>query len=454
MLNEQLNALKAEKEAVAVELAAAKDTVQTLEHKLEEDAAAALESVKSLEQKLAAAEQSGEMFARQLVKVNDSYHTKLVARDEELARERAEMAKEKEVELQQQHTLFLKETELWKHEIGMLTKTKLELDARVTYLETAVDDVTSLKAEADAEHRTELQAQQALVQEQSSIARQWKDRVMMLENEVDALRAQMTSSEQRWCNKHDALFQQLQMAMMAREDQIAKLEVKTVPTGAVHEPEQVPLARMSVVVHGVQGKLRQAVTATRNAIQQELTHTQRLLERLRLEANELAIHQNGKDMALMARQSRIIQLESQSKNDRQTIQQLESTVTAMTRSREKSESSYKTKYLEQKEHLDITLAVRHGLAGEVQSKRQQIAELETRLRAVTVGKDKSDSRAKQLQQQVAAMKLAHARELEKWAVTVATTTTRSQPIVSRKTPITRPQTVVPTAPEKNVRPSD
>ncbi|KAG6952861.1 hypothetical protein JG688_00013085 [Phytophthora aleatoria] len=93
--------------------------------------------------------------------------------------------------------------------------------------------------------------------------------------------------------------------------------------------------------------------------------------------------------------------------------QLESTLAKSTRVLERKHEGLKSKYQEQKEHLEITLAVRQGLTTDLQAKRKQVAELEREVTRLNLARGKTDVKLKHSQQQMIAMQKVHARELGK-----------------------------------------
>lgn len=381
--------------------------------------------IRDLGHKLSAAEQSGELFARQLVKVNDSYHAKLIERDDEIAREKVELSREKEAELAQQHALFMKETELWKLEIGALTKSKLELEAQ--------------RAAAE------------------SVARGWKEQLEAALLEGRELRAGAVVDKK----VIEALNEWVSALMMEKEDQREEEDVvvtvctsdcgqQTVAEITEH-PAEPPLEHVVLddskesnaafqwnrlermndglrALLAAQRGLAQCVVDTRSTVAGEVAQTQRLLTDLRLQANELAIQQSRRDVVLAARQNRIIQLEAQAKNDRQAVRDLETTLAKTSRVADRKGAAVTARLAEQKEHLELTLAVRRGLASELQTKKQKLMDADSRMKLLEEARRRSDAKAKHLQQQINAMQLVHARELEKAAATVR----RPEPAARKK----------------------
>lgn len=410
-----------------MELLASRVTIARLERRVGDMVAA----MRDLEQKLSAAEQSGELFARQLVKVNDSYHTKLMARDEELAREKAELAREKEAELQQQHALFVKETELWKLEVGALTKSKLELEAQRAaaegsarawkeQLDAVADVLSETKAQAEVDVVRMVRDCQSLQEQLNALVMEKEDRRVVVEAVGTSDTSQQTVAE---ACEEDEQPQENEQQMGDEDGGNTEADAPSDRLVRVDNGLRAPL--------GAQRGLAQSVASTKATLASEADKTQRLFDALRREANELAIQQSGRDVALVARQNRIIQLEAQAKNDRQAARELEDALAKLSRAADRKGAAISARFAEQKEHLELTLAVRRGLAAELQAKKQQLADADAKARVLEEDKRRSDVRARQLQQQIAAMQLVHARELEK-AVAGAKAKPSAGAVASRK----------------------
>lgn len=425
-LEEQVLAAQNDRESVELALLASRATASRLERRVGDMAAA----IRDLEQKLTAAEQSGELFARQLVKVNDSYHIKLVARDEELAREKAELAREKEAEVQQHQALLMKETELWKLEIGSLTKSKLELEAQRAaaenlarsyrnQLDAATDELKETKSQAEAEMARMVAKCWSLQEQLNALVMEKEDR-----REVTETVATNDTSQQTVAETYEEDDQPQEEQPQVDDVVAAESDTRSDRLMRVNDGLRALLSAQ----HG----LAESVAGTKAVLTAESDKTQRLLETLRGEANELAIRLSGRDVALVARQNRIIQLEAQAKNDRQAVRELEDTLAKLSRSADRKGAAVSARLAEQKEHLELTLAVRRGLAAELQTKKQQLADADAKTRALEEDKRRGDVRVKQLQQQIAAMQLVHARELEKAVATLGAKA--SAAATTRKTP--------------------
>ncbi|OWZ03599.1 hypothetical protein PHMEG_00024640 [Phytophthora megakarya] len=172
--------------------------------------------------------------------------------------------------------------------------------------------------------------------------------------------------------------------------------------------EEVVLEKMTLT------KEKESVVEARELFKVEMKKTKKTLENIQLQASEFAVRQSDRDVALLSRKGRIIQLETQLRNDRQTITQLEAALIKSTRALEKKHTALKVKFQEQKEHLEITLAVRQGLATDLQTKRKQVTELEREVTRLNRAKDKSEVKLKHSHQQIVAIQKIHGHEMEKW----------------------------------------
>ncbi|EGZ20089.1 hypothetical protein PHYSODRAFT_462719, partial [Phytophthora sojae] len=364
---------------------------------LETEAVTARTTIHNLEQKLAASEQSSDLFARQLDNVKESFQAKLMAREEEVSLEKMTLAKEKETQFQHQQARFTTEAELWKHEIAALTKVKLELES----------ETDRLHGELNNELDRTSEELQMLLQE--------RERFERAQTEIAELRAQMASDFQQHELQRQQLEERVHSLLQEREVQAAGYERERQSCLQQHEAEKAKLLRFVQEVRGLHRLLQISVVDAREHLNNEVKKTKDVLETIQQQASDFAVHQGDRDVALMSRKGRILQLETQLKNDRQTINQLESTLAKSTRVLEKKHSTLKTKFQEQREHLEITLAVRQGLTTDLQAKRKQVSELEREVARLTLAKGKADVKLKHAQQQIQAMQKVHACEMEKIA---------------------------------------
>ncbi|KAF1784866.1 SUN domain [Phytophthora cactorum] len=318
-------------------------------------------------------DQSSDLFARQLANVKESFQAKLMAREEEVSLEKMTLAKEKETLLQHQQARFTTEAELWKHEIAALTKVKLQLESENDRLN---KELNGEKLQGTKHTRT-CEELNLLVQE--------KERFEHAQVEIQELQSKLADNLHKYELQRQQLEEQVSNLLLNREDQLAQGERERQVCARQNEKEKAKLLRFVQEVRGLH-----ICSKTKDA-----------LENIQQQASEFAVHQSDRDMALMSRKGRILQLETQLKNDRQTINQLESTLAKSTRS----------KYQEQKEHLEITLAVRQGLTTDLQAKRKQVAELEREVTRLNLARGKTDVKLKHSQQQMIAMQKVHAREL-------------------------------------------
>ncbi|KAG2768653.1 hypothetical protein Pcac1_g20174 [Phytophthora cactorum] len=381
---------------------------------MEIEAATARTTIANLEQKVSASEQSSDLFARQLANVKESFQAKLMAREEEVSLEKMTLAKEKETLLQHQQARFTTEAELWKHEIAALTKVKLQLESENDRLNKELNGEKLQREFVETKHRT-LKAKHTRTCEELNLLVQEKERFEHAQVEIQELQSKLADNLHKYELQRQQLEEQVSNLLLNREDQLAQGERERQVCARQNEKEKAKLLRFVQEVRGLHHLLRMSVVETRELFNSEVKKTKDALENIQQQASEFAVHQSDRDMALMSRKGRILQLETQLKNDRQTINQLESTLAKSTRVLERKHEALKSKYQEQKEHLGITLAVRQGLTTDLQAKRKQVAELEREVTRLNLARGKIDVKLKHSQQQMIAMQKVHARELDKLA---------------------------------------
>eukprot|EP00644_Phytophthora_capsici_P017516 jgi/Phyca11/551366/estExt2_Genewise1Plus.C_PHYCAscaffold_420003 len=383
--------------AALASLQAQVELLTSEKNQLEFEATAARTTIENLEQKVAASEQSSDLFAVQLANVKESFQAKLMAREEEVSLERMTLAKEKETQLQLQQARFTTEAELWKHEIAALTKVKLELEGDNERLSKELCDETLLRG----------------LVEELQVLLQDRDRFDQAQVEIRRLQAQMAENQQ----DHERQRQQLQdresRLLLEKDEQVAEWERERQLRVRQNDQEKAKLLRFVQEVRDLHHLLHVSVTEARELFNVEAKKTKDTLGVIQQRASEFAVLQSDREVALMSRKGRILQLETQLKNDRQTINQLEATLAKSTRVLENKLAALKTKFQEQKEHLEITLAVRQGLTTDLHAKRQQVAELEREVARLRLAKAKVEVRRKHSQQQILAMQKLHARNLNK-----------------------------------------
>uniref|UniRef100_K3WP70 Uncharacterized protein n=1 Tax=Globisporangium ultimum (strain ATCC 200006 / CBS 805.95 / DAOM BR144) TaxID=431595 RepID=K3WP70_GLOUD len=414
--------------ADAEALAAMEAKVTQLEQnkgQLQTDLQAARATISDLEQKIVATEQSSDLFARQLASVKESYHTKLLLRDEEVALEKAAVTREKESELQHQQALFMQETELWKQQIGSLMKSNMGLQAQNTKLAVACQELQDANEQLESKCQT-LQTEQSRDRDEIQYLSDWKEQYEHTLGNFDAKQAELEQEVHEWMSrceqlKHQVsgLTQQVNGLLLEREDQHSNIDQMRHQFCQEERNSRARFQHNLREVHRLRGVLHQLVSETRESLKAEMKATESTLLAVQEHAYEFAIRQNQKDMRIVSAQNKIIQLEAQRKNDKQTMNQLEAALAKATKTLERKNATFTTKYHEQKEHLDITLAVRHGLTNELHMKKQQVLDLEKQLANMTLAKDAGDVKRKQLQQQIKIMQHTHARELENCASLLA-----------------------------------
>ncbi|KAG6615702.1 Vacuolar protein 8 [Phytophthora cinnamomi] len=386
---------------------------------METEAVTTRATIQNLEQKLAASEQSSDLFAQQLDNVKESFQAKVMAREEEISLEKMTLAKDKETQLQHQQARFNTEAELWKHEIAALTKVKLELENENDRLNGELNNEVLQRGFAEAKNRT-LKAELDRTSEELQMLGQEQERFERAQIEILELRAKMHSDLCQYELQRQQLENRADSLLLERDGQAARWERERQSCHQQHEAEKAKLLRFVKEVRGLHHVLQASVTDARERLNNEFKKTKDSLESIQQQASEFAVHQSDRDVALMSRKGRILQLETQLKNDRQTINQLESTLAKSTRVLEKKHATLKAKFQEQKEHLEITLAVRQGLTTDLQTKRKQVSELEREVARLTLAKGKTDVKLKHAQQQIQAMQKVHACEMEKFAKKTST----------------------------------
>ncbi|KAL4102798.1 hypothetical protein PRIC1_006540 [Phytophthora ramorum] len=398
--------------AALASLQAQVELLTTEKTQLETEATATRTTIQNLEQKLAASEQSSDLFARQLENVKESFQAKLMTREEEMSLEKMALAKERETQLQHQQARFTTEAELWKHEIAALTKVKLELETENDRLQKELNDEGLQRGFAEAKHRT-LKTEHSRTCEELRMLLQERERLEHTQVELQELRIKMAEDLQHHEAQRLKLEEHANSLLRGKQDQLADWERERQLCGLQNQSEKAKLLRFAQEVRGLHHLLKLSVLETRENLNNEVKKTKDTLEGIQQQASEFAVHQSDREVALMSRKGRILQLETQLKNDRQTINQLETTLAKSTRVLEKKHSTLQAKFQEQREHLEITLAVRQGLTTDLQAKRKQVVELERELARLSLAKGNTDVKLKHAQQQIAAMQKVHARELEK-----------------------------------------
>ncbi|RLN68291.1 hypothetical protein BBJ29_005911 [Phytophthora kernoviae] len=395
-----------------VSLQAQVEVLTNEKSQLEAGAVVARTTIQNLEQKLTAAEQSSDLFAQQLANAKERFQAKLLAREEEISLEKVVLVKEKESQLQLQQARFTTEAELWKREIASLSKVKLELQAESDRLRKEVNDAVLQRGVAEAQHCA-FEAEHDRTNRELHMLLQEREQFEHAQIEILKLRSKIVDDSQRHETQHQQLEERVNILLLEKEDQLVIFDRKLQQCHRQHQDEKSKLLRFAQEVRGLHRLLQLSVIEAREHINNEVKTTKDALDAIHQQASELAVHQSDRDMALVSRKGRILQLETQLKNDRQTINQLEATLTKSTRLLEKKNAMLKSKFEEQKEHLEITLAVRQGLTNDLQIKRTQVTELEREVARLNLAKSKADVKAKHAQQQVLAMQKIHVRGMER-----------------------------------------
>lgn len=365
--------------------------------------------IMDLEQKVLANEQSNEFFARQLVNVKDSYEAKLILRDETIASERASLVREKEVALVQQQSRFDSEREAWKQEIDSLRNACRELRELQTQNVQYCSDLDERTSECG---KLRLHCEQLQLHCEDLATRQSRECCSLLEalamSEQSCLESRR--SAQYYEQSSERLHQELSTLRLEQEDRLAlalKQHAATV--------DRAHMDRFVSAIRVCHEHLRRVADESRHVLLREKHKTEEMLREVQRQAQELAIQQNEKDMTIATKQSRIIQLKTQLKNERRAVRQLETEIASTTKRFENRDATLRAKHIEQKDHLAITVAVRDGLMIELQAKKQRIEEQDKQLASATLMKKQAQTKVQQLQQQIKVLQYSYVRELEKYA---------------------------------------
>lgn len=366
-------------------------------------------AIVDLEQKVLANEQSNEFFARQLVNVKDSYEAKLLLRDETIASERASLVREKEVALLQQQSRFDSETGAWKQEIDSLRfacRALRELQAQNAQYHSDLDEQTYESGKLRL-HCEQVQLQCEDLEARHSRERgSWQESLMMSEQS----RLESQQSVQCYEQSCERLQQELNTLRLEQEDRLAMAVKQHAAT--------VDRAHMEKFVSDIRAchmHLRLIADDTRHILLREKQKTEGMLRDVQCQAQEMVIQQNEKDMVIATKQSRIIQLETQLKNERRAVRHLETEIASTTKRFESRDATLRAKHIEQKDHLAITVAVRDGLMNELQVKKQRIEEQDKQLASAALMKKHAQTKVQQLQQQIKVLQHTYVQELEKYA---------------------------------------
>ncbi|TMW64063.1 hypothetical protein Poli38472_014180 [Pythium oligandrum] len=396
---------------LAAERAAAAESVVRLEASqsenelLRNELETANHQIAELERQLRAAEVANESLAAQVINVKDHYEERLHESAAAFSQEQAELRRSHEQELREHETRTLQETAMMQQEIESLTTMQRDAQTQNKRLLQALDDQTAQNEQLQKQYRS-LQVDLKLSQDELRQQKKQREDQSALETRCQELEATATHWEERCQSLSEQVHQ-----LLHEQD-----EARATEAAAQHDAEHkyalrtARYERFALQVQLLHTALRSLAAETRTLLETEHKKTQQTLLRVQQQACELAIQQNDKAMTLVARQNRIIQLETQLKNERQSVQQLDTALNRVTRTLERKEALFKTKYHEQKEFLDITVAVRNGLSNELQHKKHQVATLEQRVGELTRSYEKTERRARHLHQQLTLLQQLHTRE--------------------------------------------
>ncbi|KAJ0399430.1 hypothetical protein P43SY_005369 [Pythium insidiosum] len=392
------------------------DKTQRESDALRAELSAARAAIVELEQRVRDSNDTSDAVAAQLAALRERNEERLRASDVAHQAALAELARRKDEELRDQQAQFRAECETFKTELASLTRIKNEVHTQNERLLTALDAQSAQTQQLEVQCRA-LQTELRLERERRLDLESWKATEqhradVSLVAKCEALEASAARWEGQCQELQDQVHQLLAEQQELRGSQLEaeqRLEREFALRRVLYE-------RFVAQVQLLHGQLRALTTDTKEQLRKEMKKNQQTLTSVEQQAREMAIHLNDKAVALVAKQNRVIQLEAQLKNERQTVHQLELALSKTTRVLERKEATFKTKYQEQREFLEITTAVRNGLTTELQAKKKQLAVMEQQVKALTLSKSDVEKRNKHLSQQVKIMQQMHAREMEKFAV--------------------------------------
>ncbi|KAJ0404321.1 hypothetical protein ATCC90586_007635 [Pythium insidiosum] len=433
------------------------DKTQRESDALRAELSAARATIVELEQRVRDSNDTSDAAAAQLAALRERSEERLRASDVAHQAALAELARRKDEELRDQQAQFRAECETFKTELASLTRIKNEVHTQNERLLTALDAQSAQTQQLEVQCRA-LQTELRLERERRLDLESWKATEqhradVSLVAKCEALEASAARWEGQCRDLQDQVHQLLAEQQELRGSQLEaeqRLEREFALRRVLYE-------RFVAQVQLLHGQLRALTAETKEQLRKEMKKTQQTLTSVEQQTREMAIHLNDKAVALVAKQNRVIQLEAQLKNERQTVHQLELALSKTTRVLERKEATFKTKYQEQREFLEITTAVRNGLTTELQAKKKQLAAMEQQVKALTLSKSDVEKRNKHLSQQVKIMQQMHAREMEKFAVSRQTASREPTAQVTARNRDGRARTqgtsIVTTAPSGDLRSS-
>ncbi|GLD97420.1 hypothetical protein PINS_up006104 [Pythium insidiosum] len=433
MVSTPTHSLIAERAAAAAAQALL-DKTQRESDALRAELSTARAAIVDLEQRLRESHEMSEAVAAQLVAVRERSEERLRASETAHQAALAELARQKDDELREQQTQFRAECDTFKAELASLARIKNEVHTQNERLLTALDAQTAQTQQLEVQCRA-LQTELRLERERRLDLERWKATEqhradVSLVAKCEALEASASHWEAQSRELQDQVHQLLTEQQELRGSQLETAQ----QLEREHALRRVLYERFVAQVKLFHSQLRALAVETKEQLRREMKKTQQTLASVEQQAREMAIQQNEKAVALVAKQSRVIQLEAQLKNERQTVHQLELALGKTTRALERKEATFKAKYQEQREFLEITAAVRNGLTTELQAKKKQLAELEQHVKSLTLSKADVEKKNKHLAQQVKIMQHMHAREMEKVALSRQAMVASREPVASAVKP--------------------
>lgn len=382
-----IEALQAENEALRVDLQSSRALIA------------------DLHQRVRTADQQTELLQKELTTMEGEYVAKTRTLEDEIAAQRVAWMEDKESALASAQEHIASERRRYQSESdAALTQVRTEMQQQVDRMQRFVDHHKDQNRQLEG--RCARLQESLLCVQTESLQRSEADASLDLKCEslqasVDHWEAQCQSLQD---HVHQLLHEQQESHNRATERE-REYESKIENNRAIH-------VKFAGQVQSLQAQLKTLGTEAKDLVKKEIKRMTFLLAKGQQQASELAMQYNHRAMALAAKKNRIIQLETQLKNERQTVNQLEATLAKTTRTLQRKEELFKSKYQEQKEFLDITVVVRNGLSHELQSKRAKMDELEQLVQELTRSKEAMERKNRHLSQQVKIMQHMHVREME------------------------------------------
>ncbi|CEG40174.1 uncharacterized protein PHALS_10386 [Plasmopara halstedii] len=373
---------------------------------LEVKAITAGSTIVNLEQKLTASEQSNILLNRQLINTKESFQAKLIAREEEMAVEKLQHAKEKETQLQHQQARFATQAEIWKREIAALTKVTLDLKSENHRLQTHLKDEVRQRNFIDANLRT-------LTAEHASTCEELRKEKERHKIEMQELRSSMEIDSQKHALSRQLLREQLHNLLLEKEDHLSQSTHRFRIVCSKNRKGALTFSQSIQKIRGLHNLFRLSLLETREVLKLEAQKTEDVLKRIQEQASDFVIFRSDRDLTLVPQKKQSSRQELQIKDYWQTISRLKETLAKSERVFDKKHEALKAKYREQNDYLKVTLAVRQGLTTDLHTKRKQVTDLEGEVARLRLANSKTNVKLKHSQEQILALQRTYARDIEK-----------------------------------------